>query len=120
MFSMDSNRPKVSSAEGGRSSAASIWGDAQSRAANLEQYNHLLQQGPALRSSLDSRSSGGLFGGELCMRVHHSTALTARLAILWELSCLAGTRSLAFRGKATRQTYLSKTDNIYDSKLSYG
>ena len=75
MFSMDSSRPKVSSAEGGRSSSASIWGDAQSRAANLEQYSHLLQQGSGLRSSLDSRSSGGLFGGALCLHAHHSSAV---------------------------------------------
>ena len=75
MFSVDSSRPKISSAEGGRSSSASIWGDAQSRAANLEQYNQMLQQGPALRSSLDSRSSGGLFGGELCLHAHHSSAV---------------------------------------------
>lgn len=62
-----------SSAGNGRSAHAedsgqgpSIWGDPQSKAASIDQYSQLLQQGAsaAARSSLDSRSSGGLFGGE--------------------------------------------------------
>ena len=104
MFSMESSRPKVSSAEAGRSSSASIWGDAQSRATNLEQYNHLLQQGPALRSSLDSRSSGGLFGGELCLHAHRSAALTARSAVCGGVHVQpARTHSPFGLGEATKQ-----------------
>ena len=58
MFSADNGQQGY--AEG---KAGSIWGDSQSRAANMDHYTQLLQQGPAVRSSLDSRSSGGLFGG---------------------------------------------------------
>ena len=58
MFSTDNGRQGYAEGKGG-----SIWGDSQSRAANMDQYTQLLQQGPAVRSSLDSRSSGGLFGG---------------------------------------------------------
>ena len=50
----------------------SIWGDQQSRAATMEEYTQLLQQGPAGGSSLlDSRSSGGLFGGERPHKPEH-------------------------------------------------
>ena len=75
MFSTDSGRQ--GHAEG---RAGSIWGDSQSRAANMDQYTQLLQQGPAVRSSLDSRSSGGLFGGEnpLATRISHSCRSDAK------------------------------------------
>ena len=59
MFSTDNGRQGYA-----ESKAGSIWGDSQSRAANMDHYTQLLQQGPAFRSSLDSRSSGGLFGGK--------------------------------------------------------
>jgi len=60
MFSTDNGRQ----ARQGDESTCSIWGDTQSRAANIDQYTQLLQQGPAVRSSMDLRGSQGLFGGE--------------------------------------------------------
>ena len=60
MFSTDNGRQGY-----GDENTGSIWGDSQSRAANIDQYTQLLQQGPAVRSSIDLRGSQGLFSGEL-------------------------------------------------------
>ena len=68
MFSMDNGRQGYAEAKAG-----SIWGDSQSRAANMDHYTQLLQQGPAVRSSLDSRSSGGLFGGRSMDNMCHTS-----------------------------------------------